>query len=460
MTDDLRRALDDLAARTADEHTGRGGLPVAAMTARARRNRLRRTALVSGAVTAVLVGVAAAGAAVTSWDRAEPLPAGSPTTAATTPPTATPSAAAVLPTGDTTLPFGACGSVVGAATEPATDPTAGYVVTAPSAVLGGEAVAVSARLAPPATATQGFVRASGPTTVLTHDGVVVAVAPTSVQVSDEPSWFTFANPLVLEHLVTSTTHVVPTVCDDGSGTGQAGRELPAGIYQVVVLGEVWFGTTDPDFDGLAPDETVAEFTARADVTQVTAVSDPVDLTISEQRADSPAEVPTGTPQLTAGQPDESLGLCLPTEPVTGTDFTVSWPGDSLTITAGQARVVDLTTTYEGPGRAGFTTTLARLELFQDGVRTGFMYSPDARALDGDHGSTSTLSLWFNGMTTCGDDGEATSAIPPGTYDVRPSVLIGLDRLTASDGTPVLGGTAGGEGRWFVVAGETFTLVVE
>lgn len=125
MTDELRRALDDLVHGTAAEQESRartgGGLPVARMTARARRGRIRHTALVSATATALTIAVVVGGVAAATWDRPEPAPAGPPTH--TTSP---------VPRPDPT-PSATSSPAPDAAPPPSATPTAGVVRPHPAA---------------------------------------------------------------------------------------------------------------------------------------------------------------------------------------------------------------------------------------------------------------------------------------------------------------------------------------
>lgn len=102
MSDELRRALDGLVQDVADQQDVRARAGddrrLAAMTSRAHRNRVRRTALVSAVTACAVVAVAAGGIAVATWDRAEPQPAAPPTTTSPAPtPTPKPEPTATSP---------------------------------------------------------------------------------------------------------------------------------------------------------------------------------------------------------------------------------------------------------------------------------------------------------------------------------------------------------------------------
>lgn len=196
MSDELRRALDDLAARTAaglDARTRAGdGLPVPAMTARAGRRRTARAALVSTAALVTVTAVAVAGVAVTRDDRtAPPPPAGSPSPAVTSAPTPSPSPTSsptptgpppvVLPAFDPSLPLGACGSGASALPVAPVLGGLGVQVTVPTPVVGvGDALAVTARpTADVDRGRSGVVDLAGPRFLVLHDGVVVGASDVS-----------------------------------------------------------------------------------------------------------------------------------------------------------------------------------------------------------------------------------------------------------------------------------------
>lgn len=430
MTDDLRRALDDLAGRTATAHSARGGLPVAAMTARAHRRRVRRTAIVSGAVAASLVVVAVAGYAVTSWDGSAPLPADSPTAAPT--PTPTPTLAAVLPAADPAAEFGVCGSVVGATTDPSADPSASIELDAPASALGGAEIEVSTRLVPPAGATRGFERSSGPRVVLTHEGVVVATIDPYPEQSQEQATFVTASSVSFDNTVTNfVSHRVPQVCDAGNGTGQPGAALPAGDYEVYAIGELWWSSVDPEATDWPSGSTVQQQAASGEWTHVTALGGPVTLRVETEQID-PATVstpPTGTPAPVDEQGSYGCDIALDTS---SGDFTATGPTDTVEIAAGEEIPFSLTVAYTGPGRATWIAMDPAVLVVRDGEPVAVMDGVDYRPIDGDAGTTRT-TVGSAGPQLSACDGQSWWFTNPGTYTVYPVEQIQVLDLSDSSG---------------------------
>ena len=472
MSDELRRALDDLVQGVAAEQDARaragGGLPISRMTARARRGRVRRAALVSAITACAVLGAAAGGVAVATWDRPSPAPAGPPTrTAVPTPrPTPAPTTDAptaprtVLPTGDGSLPFGACGSLVASPTDP---PAAPEVVlrltTAPAAVPRGATVEVRTTLG--SSGDIGVVgTGSGPRIVVARDGVVVAVAdtyPAAARVDTVN--FVYDDPQYPSSAI-FVSHITPTVCDAPGAV--AGAALPAGDYEVLALSEAWTTPRD-ELMGLVGDSgwTVQDVAEHLPLEHRSAVSDPVTLRIEPRDVD-PATlppVPTGPPSLEgAGSYSDAYSYPDPcTQAVTpnASEGVLTVAGPAGTVTAGDD--VEIRTTYAGSGRL----TLRRasdLRLVRDGEVVATTVVTFGRE-DIDHGTTVTAVAPTSVGRSCSDGATAEMdvPVPPGTYTAYPVTVVSPEGLVAPDGTDVL--PRGWEGAAHELVGEPFTLVV-
>lgn len=474
MSDQLRRALDDLVQDVAAEQDSRarsgGGLPVGAMTARARRGRIRHTALVSAVTACAVLGVAAGGVAVASWERPEPAPAAPPTTPAPSPttaaptPSATPTATApalALPAGDPALPFGACGSLVGAPTAAPTAEGLALELTATPSVLGGAPVEVRTTLVATSGDVGGVAPATGPTVLLARDGVVVATAPTYPAGStDDTVAFVYDDP---EYASTQTfvSHVAPTVCDAPGAS--AGEPLPAGDYEAIAVTGAWTTGRDALLTLTAGDGvwTAADVAGYVPLEDRAVVSPAVPVRVEAQAADPAAlpQAPDGPPSL-AGvgvaddlnpYPDGCDAVVTP-DPVGG---VLAVTGPRGTVTAGAD--VQVSTTYGGSGRISLGRgSLLRL------VRDGAVVAATEIAWgleDVDFSSTVTTAVPTASWRTCAD-GLATEydvALESGTYTAYPVVLASPYGLVAPDGTEVV--PRGSEVTAHQLVGEPFTLVV-
>lgn len=472
MSDQLRRALDDLVQGVATEEDARtragGGLPVDAMTARARRGRVRHTALVAAVTACAVLGVAAGGVAVASWERADPAPAApptGPTPSPTTPaPSATPTATAptsALPAGDPSLPFGTCGSVVGA---PAVAPTAaglGLGLSATPSVLGGAPVEVRTTWQIASGDVGAVAPATGPTVLLARDGVVVATAPTY------PSASTVDTVALVyddgEHASTPTfvSHVTPTVCDAPGAS--AGEPLPAGDYEAIAVAGVWTTGRDALLTLVAGDGvyTAADVAEHVPLEEGSVVSAAVPVRVEAQEADAAAlpQAPAGPPSLDGvgvaddltTYPDGCDAVVTP-DPAGG---VLAVTGPQGTVTAGTG--VEVSTTYGGSGRISLGRG-SLLRLTRDGAvvaATEVAYGLE----DIDFGSTVGTVVPTASWRTCADGLVTAYDVPlePGSYTAYPVVLASPYGLVGPDGTEIV--PRGSEVTTRQVVGEPFTLVV-
>jgi hypothetical protein len=433
---------------------------VTELTARAGRARHRRTAWVSGAVAAGLLVVAGTGYAATRWDRAaEPLPADTPTVAPS--PTPTPDAPGqVLPTGDASLPFGECGSLVGSPTEPAADPEASLTLTASPVALGGQAVEISTTLVPPPDARRGFQRASGPRAVVVQDGVVVSVVDVTAE-SAEPDLFLRASSVEFVNTIpTTVVHRVPVVCDGAGGT--PGAALPAGDYQVIAVGELWWSDSDPETESWPDAETVQALAEATGAVHATALSTPVPLSISAEQIDPATVVPPS-----GEAPTDVTGDTVPRNacqtPVPGTTipgFSTGGSGDQVDVVAGGTIPFGMTLGYTGPGRVRWGSLSPSLTLLRNGTVVGVVEGVDSRTVDGDAGTTQTLTGEATGALICENGWTVDTWTPePGVYQAIPWTTVWIDRFTDAAGDAVALPTPVGQGLGSTVVGAPFTLVV-
>jgi hypothetical protein len=464
---DLHSALDDLARRTADEqsHLMRAGTGLSAdgVASGARRHRRRRAAVTTVAGLVVLGSAVVAGAAVV--DRPAPVPPASPapsTTAPTPAPTSTPTAAAtpagtVLPTGDPTLPFGACGSLADApADHPSDDRWTVSLGLDAAQVAVGDPLGVSTRLEvvlspqwTPNGAWYGAHPDSGPELLVLRDGVVVGAGDLY---GDVPSTLTTYQVPAAAHSPLYVGRQPLTSCADGGA-------LPAGAYQVVATTPVLPLGDDPavltEIDATSLEEVAAVHAG--DWRRVT--SPPQTVSVVARSTALPAATPPPPFDSTALVPEPQCGA-----PVTSASagpslvLDVDPPGSAR---SGEELAVPATLAYQGPGRL---RTHLRIGVELWAVQDGVVVGGSREQYDGayevlDLGAGSTLDVAGRGdLVSCQDDlgmrGE--QPLPPGTYTIYPVLrtvgveLREVDRsvvLTAHDDT-------------VCVTGQPFELVIE
>ncbi|WP_454050768.1 hypothetical protein [Cellulomonas sp. Marseille-Q8402] len=464
MNRDLDSALRDLASGAAAAHRTRvdaeAGLLLDPTVRRVRRRRVVRGALATTGTAAVLTGLVLGGLAL--GREPAPQPAGpTPSPSVSTPdptPTPTPSVTPapppaalgpVLPTGDPALPFGACGSLAGAAPATPVDPAflTEIEVGSPDVPAGGslEVRGLVHRPSDPATATYyTAVPSSGPRLAVLRDGVVVGTG----LLGGDASW-ELRNGYLGEARWSADWLPLAVCGPDGQPGVSAGAPLPAGAYQVVPWADVVdLGTSD---EGLVTDGGDLVDGAQAvdgRGTRVTALGAPVDFTVSGT-ADTVAAPPGsgGTPTIPAGGAGPLCTGAAPAGASTGplrldNPFTggVVSPGD----------LADLTTdlTYTGEGRLGFRAVPLWVLVTQGGLVVGsspYPYEADWRPLLAT-GTAAPLTPLSGELTTC-DTGEP---LPAGTYELWLSVQV------LPDGTPP---DADGTWTWSTVVSEPATLVV-
>jgi hypothetical protein len=470
---DLHSALDDLARRTADEQ-GRlmragTGLSADDVASGARRHRRRRATVTAVAGLVVLGGAAMAGATGFGRPAATPPAAPPPRPVVTSAPPTSPSPVATsaagrpsvaLPTGDPELPFGVCGSTVGAATEaPATADLTYELAASPTSLLTGQPAEMRARLSS-ASSLAAFTADTGPTIVLAHDGVVVAVASTYPPGTDltTVSW---VDPQADHPTGTEfVSHLTPTVCDAPGAS--AGAPLPAGEYQAFAVGEAWVVDRDAAFamlsDGL---RTIQDVRESVDVTRVGVVGPAVDVRI-DSTAVEPAAVlrPPAAPPVLGGRNvrdelDHYPSVCEPTVDAGDAGGLLAIAGPSGTVSEGADVLV--TVTYRGSGRIALSGGGAFLRLVQDGVVVAASRASAVGTVDLDFGSAVTSPASTTTWTRCSDGVQVDGTLETGTYTAYPVQQVGVLGLVAQDGATVL--ARGSEVPLHQLVGAPFTLVV-
>ncbi|WP_028050187.1 hypothetical protein [Cellulomonas sp. URHD0024] len=435
MNRDLQNALHELADRVESSHveTTRGaGLPLPTITARARRNRHRRTlvSLVGAAAAVVLVG-GAAYAVLPDEQQANP-PAVSPTLRTPTPSPTTSTAAVVLPTGNPALPFGACGSLAATAPEAPVDPDYSIEVTSPSTVDAGGGLTVTARVETPlqnGVHVVGAAPGAGPTFAVTKDGVVVAGGDLYDGTrTDLVSFEGVQGPLPVY-----LGRISLEVCDAGNSAVSTGRPLPGGAYELHSLVQLTPIGVDPS---IVEDGTVEDLVAHGDAQPVTAVGPAIPFTIfgdAQAMSARPGSIPVGTgifgdrlmPEpLTCGD-----ALPGPSDPGTVAGLSLDVEPSTLSVLAGEPLPYAAGLTNRGAARAGTDLQHPPYFLVADGgTIVGSTRSDAASARTrADLGTRSTLDLSDSAvLTRCGTAGNDPAPLARGTYTVVPVVDVAVD----------------------------------
>jgi hypothetical protein len=379
MNRDLDAALHDLAEHAAATHRTRRedgtGVSTAAVTHRVRHHRRVRASLTAATALVAVAGVVLAGTALA--DRRDPLPADSPTVApspSVTTPAPTPSEttpAVVLPTGDPSLPFGECGSLVGAA--PAHPVTSDYQITLrpeTSMVAAGQALVVHASRERELTQTPflSAVEKAPARGAVLRDGVTVAVSAlgSTERVADYLFEGTTDSHVADENLLLTTC--IPV----GQEDVRAGVPLPAGEYTlqawspIVDLGEDDYASRDGEGGSHRPlDDLIAERGV-----PLTVIGDPVTITVTGQADTADPEPGSGTalalPQ-NMGWPE--CGDPAP-DTTTPNSFRLTTPLSGSRVTLEDGLTVAATFEYTGPGSVSLFDVGTSVWLVQDGQVVG------------------------------------------------------------------------------------------
>ncbi|WP_273653769.1 hypothetical protein [Cellulomonas fimi] len=469
MTRDLFHDLHDLAARHSTAVPD-GGLDVAALTGRTRRRRRVRAAAVAAASATAAV-VLAAGAALASRLPTPPPPAQTPSptsspgpSASTSPEPAPTTTSVVLPPGDPTAPFGACGALADAPAEGGfaatwrthaelgdgeADPLDAAVVAA------GDALRVSAwLLAPEVTSTIVGFDAAGPRLSVLRDGVVVAggvdlYRGTDLGVALDPVWSESAD------VVPYHGDVALVVCDPGTGTtASVGSALPPGDYELVAWTPVVdLGTSELPAE-LYGDMTPTEYVEQEGLRWLVARGEPVPFTVSDRAPTAATPAPAVAPW-TAGQVP-TCGDPAPTTASPGGLRLETASGPPATVAVGDEIALEAWLRYDGEGRVRFSPRETVLVVSRDGVVVGStLVLRDGMTAVVDLGTATASPAGVAAtLTACSpDDFTPGEPLPAGTYTVHP-VAHGV---VSSTWTPATGLTPRGE--WVAVVGDGFEVVV-
>ena len=446
---------------------------------RRRRRAVRRTAAGATGVVAAAAIVLSGSALLERPDPAPPVDtvAPSPVPSATPEPDPTPTTTpepeptvgpAVLPTGDPALPFGMCGSVVGAATSL---PLWGGVPLGPGDPLAvevdqprvpaGSPLEVSTRLL----VGQDFdaphvVREQGPQLVVTRDGVVVAVGGLFGDATDEPVVQVYMSRAARGHLV---LEVCAPVAADPAVT--AGRALPAGDYELHALAEV-LPVTAPT-GSVSDGDPAGELAAGRDDDWELLLADPVPFTVEGDAVDPQPRPDAASPDVVlAAVPAPACGGPAPTPTAPDAPLVLEHSGLPASLPAGEALPEDVRVAlrYTGPGRLTLVQEwFAEYWLVRDGVVVGHGAPGPSddwwSLLELQHAATSgrVAAAWT--LDACPEDPEALwpfPALPPGEYQLYPTISPSPAHVTRTDGSRVTGATVDrGDG---VLAPATTTVV--
>ncbi len=455
MEFDLPRGLHELghepAVRVAE-------LAVPTLLARVRRRRTARRTTIGATATCLVLAAGAAGLVLADHQQSVDVPA-VPTPTGSTVPTTAP---APSPAGDATLPFGACGSLVDATTDPPRDSRLALDVSTGSAQAHqSDLVEVSAQpRVVEADVAAGFYPSTGPEFIVTRDGVAVAVAalyPSTYAGDLTP--FTAEDPLLT--LTTFSAHLRLTACGTGTGAAAGGQDLPPGHYELYAAMESYLYRGEPaGMSGLLTGEVTADQVLAANpADHVTTVSEAV-----------PLEILAGEGPVTGADPAAVTLPGLPA-PGIGTDCDPELPqlsdaGGSLPITpitepqvvsVALPSPVEVTVTYRGAGRLRLAPLGSALILVQDGAVVAQVggYTVGAGAVDLDLGTTVEQSVSVTEAQVCSGGSVAAGTLAPGTYQAYPTAALGLERLVPPDASTAVPGIAGD----YLLVGAPFVLTV-
>ena len=434
MNRDLESALGELAARVEQSHrSGRPPLPLDLITARARRRRRTRAALVATGAAAAVVVVAGAAFAVLP-DRVPVPPAHTSTPAPT-------AARVVLPTGDPTLPFGACGALADAAPAYPVDDrvVAALVLDTRTLVSGGTLAAEGVVDRAPDRDAVGYAAPDGgPRVAVLRDGVVVGATGFSPGIdsvltgrgADDGDARRYRGPLEL------------TVCDPvDDNPATAGRPLPAGTYEL----RPWASILTYDGGGDIPVEA-------------TAVGEGVTVTVTGEAEVQPP-LP-GTDVALDRTASAGVPACdgpAPAAPVRSAMLDLQVAPATTTLAVGSPLSAVATVRYTGPGRLQVRGDDAvEYWVVRDGVVVGTTVRPDDAFSPVDLGAGVDLGLTGSErvLTPCRTDGGGT--LPAGQYTVYPGWVFDAPVVRTSSEVVELPGPADG---YAVTLGAPFTVTL-
>lgn len=420
MNHDLRTSLHSLAGAL-DRQATLG--PVEAVLARRRRRRAARRTTATLVGAAAVTGLVLGGGALA--DRAD-----DPGPATTTAPDPTPtSAAQVLPDGDPSLPFGACGSLVGSPTASPQDGRVSLTLGADGGTAragDGVVLGVSATVVGSDSGTRpgaGTLPAEGPTFVVTRDDVVVARGDLYRGAPPGPEHGGGPQPFAPGDSPLFTGQLGLTVCSTDPAAAP-GEPLAAGEYVLYALAEVALADSGEAaaLDGAGP--TAADGPPGTRV--ATVVGGPRPFAV----VDGPEYPPAPEPQTDA----------LPASPwaplACGDPAPAASPAPPLTLDHGPGPLVvpasagelELTAllTYSGEGRLRVVAAPhATLWAVRDGVVVGALGSVGTggtRRLDLGVGVSADASHVHPLVLACDPTGDV-AAPTPGEYTLYPEIVV-------------------------------------
>ncbi|VTR78626.1 class I SAM-dependent methyltransferase [Cellulomonas hominis] len=458
MNRDLDAALQDLARGAAAQHRARDDDGLLTTTVRrVRRRRAVRGAAATTVGLALVVGGALAGSTLTGPP--EPQPAGPAPTPTTTAPSATPEPVptptptgpppVVLPTGDPSLPFGACGSLVTAAAAHPSSPTVvPYAEPATQTAPAGGSLAVRGWFDRTPGPGMAAIPASGPHLAVVADGVVVAEG----LLGGDPTWDLRAG--FQGEVRTTVDWLSLAVCDpDGQPEVSAGAPLPAGEYQLVPwadvaeLGDSEDALRTPDGEWPTVEDMVATVGAPA---SAVGAATPFTVTGAATRVvPPPGSTGTPTPVPTAAAAPECGGPAPVPDPAN--PLVLRWAQAGARLTPADLVEMEAPLRSTSAGRLGFFIAQPWVAAVRDGRVVGvseLSWEGDGRLLLATDTSV-TLTPSVTALHDCADP-LRNLPLPTGSYDVILLVHVWPEEREAdADG----GFTPG------VVVSEPATLVV-
>jgi hypothetical protein len=428
MNRDLDAALRDLAHGAAAQHRAARSddALIAPAVRRVRRRRAARGAAVTTTALALVAGVALAGFTLTGQPEPQPAappptttapsPASTPTPAPSTPtPTPTSPPPVVLPTGDASLPFGACGSL---ASTPPAQPTSPTVVAnaepVTSAATAGGSLAVRGWFDRTPGPGMAAVPASGPRLAVVADGVVVAEA----LLGGDPAW-DLRGGFQGEARITVDWLSLAVCAPEGQPDVSVGAPLPAGAYQLVPwaevmeLGESEDALRTPGGEWLSVDQMVTA--AGTPSTTVGAAS-----TFTVTGTATQVTPPPGSTGTATALPATATPECGDPAPVTdpANPLVLQWDGAGMRLTLADLAAMDVPLTSTSAGRIAFSVGQPWVAAVRDGRVVGVSQlssEGDGRILLAT-GTSVALHPSVTDLWDCADP-MLNQHLPTGTYDV-------------------------------------------
>jgi hypothetical protein len=441
MSDDFDNGLRDLAAHAARAHAGGAGLPTAFMVRRARRRRRARDVILTAVSVAGIAALVAGGATLLGQRHVPTPPAVSPSPTQSSSPTSSPTADPVaLPVGDPSLPFGACGSMVGSKPSDPTSPTmaVGATITSPT-VTAGSPLGVRSSVSWPVNDTNAVLTESGgPRFLVVKDGVVVGIDDVYHGAATGLEAVVSSNGL----LPVFEGSVDLTVCNPTDGSTD--RALPAGAYTVYPTALVTEVPSDALFRSVNDGATTFEaLAARPTAKHRTVIGEPIAFAITgvAEKTQRPAEPATG-PDPFASPPqqiDLSCGAPAPAPTDLNGFFALGVDGADRTVALGKPLNLKADVTYTGAGRLR-TGVFAHLDLIvtRDGTIVGdleFQGDQYYSVWDMAHGTSVDVSNEPVPLGCSLDPTVLGSPLKPGVYQAYPRLDLNLLRLTLPGARP-------------------------